>query len=90
MIERDVEQRLIRRVQGLGGECWKLAPLGVIGIPDRLVLLPGGRCAFAEIKAPGEKPRKLQVFWLNRLRGLGFVAVCLDTIEAVEEFVGSL
>ena len=56
MRERDVERRLVRMVLDLGGFAPKLSCPGMDGMPDRLILLPGGRVAFAEIKAPGKRP----------------------------------
>ena len=46
--------------------------------PDRIVLLPGGKCFFAEMKAPGEKPRKLQGHRIAMLRRLGFHVEVID------------
>ena len=45
---------------------------------DRLALLPGGRMAFVEVKAPGEKPRPLQLARHRQLRQLGFKVYVLD------------
>ena len=47
-------------------------------MPDRLVLLPGGHIGFVEVKAPGEKPRPLQLSRHRRLRQLGFRVYVLD------------
>ena len=53
------------------------------GVPDRLLLFPGGKLAFAEVKAPGEKPRPLQVHRIARLRELGFRVYVIDGVEQI-------
>ena len=60
MREKKIEQSLVRAVRAAGGLCPKWVSPGLDGVPDRIVLLPGGRIAFAELKAPGKKPRPLQ------------------------------
>lgn len=57
--ESTVERYLVRRVKELGGLAIKLSPAGMTGLPDRLILLPGARVIFAEVKRPGEKPRPM-------------------------------
>ena len=60
MREKEVEQKLVKAVKLAGGFCLKFTSPGFDGVPDRLVLLPRGRIAFIELKAPGKKPRALQ------------------------------
>ena len=60
MREKEVEQKLVKAVKLAGGFCIKFTSPGFDGVPDRLVLLPKGRIAFIELKAPGKKPRALQ------------------------------
>ncbi len=50
MRESRVEARLVRGVKKLGGLCWKFVSPGTAGVPDRIVLLPGGRVALVELK----------------------------------------
>ena len=50
--EKDVERKLKKRVESMGCKCLKFESPGFTGVPDRLILLPGGRVAFAELKAP--------------------------------------
>ena len=76
--ERDVEQALIRRVKKSGGLCLKFVSPGWSGAPDRLCLFPGGKICFAELKAPGAKPRLLQVKRHSQLKALGFDIVVRD------------
>lgn len=61
MSEKDIEQRLVAAVKAAGGWCPKFISPGTAGMPDRIVLMPGGHLGFVEVKAPGQKPRKLQI-----------------------------
>lgn len=78
MREKQTEQRLLHAVQAAGGVALKLASPSYAGLPDRLVLLPGGHIAFVEVKAPGKKPRAVQRLRMDLLRQLGFRAYVLD------------
>ena len=46
ILERDIERRLVRNVEAAGGLCVKFIPDNRAGMPDRLVLLPGGVVAW--------------------------------------------
>lgn len=73
--ERDIERRLRETVEKSGGLCLKWVCPGWSGVPDRIILLPGGRVIFAETKRPqGGRVSKLQEWWLGRLRRMGFMA----------------
>lgn len=78
MNEKEVEQRLVTAVKEAGGWCPKFISPGTDGMPDRIILMPGGHIAFVEVKAPGKKPRKLQIRRHVRLRHLGFLVFVLD------------
>ncbi len=69
--EREVETYLADRVRRFGGLSLKLLPLHFAGLPDRLVILPGGLILFVEVKAPGGKLSALQKIAHNRLDTLG-------------------
>ncbi len=83
MRERDIERRLVRAIQKLGGLCPKWVSPGWDGVPDRIILLPGGHIAFAELKAPREKPRPLQVRRKAQLERLGFKVYIIDSKEQI-------
>ena len=83
MRERDVEKSLVRAVRRLGGMCPKFASPGLDGVPDRIILMPGARIAFAELKAPGRKMRPLQVKRKGQLKSLGFRVYCIDSKEQI-------
>ena len=61
MNERDIEARFRKAVKDAGGLALKFISPGYAGVPDRIVLMPGGMMCFVELKAPGEKMRPLQM-----------------------------
>ena len=78
MKEKNIEQKFLTAVKAVGGVAVKFVSPGLDGMPDRLALLPGGRMAFVEVKAPGKKPRPLQEARHRMLRRLGFRVYVLD------------
>ena len=83
MREKEIEKKLTQAVKNMGGICPKLVSPGFDGMPDRIVLLPKGRMAFVEVKAPGERPRPLQMARHRLLRRLGFRVYVLDNVEQI-------
>lgn len=77
--EDSVEQHLVKEVKKAGGIAYKFVSPGKRSVPDRIVLLPGGRLVFVECKAPGKPPRADQLREHERLRALGFTVVVLDS-----------
>ncbi len=90
MREKEIEQSLRRAVLKRGGLCLKFISPGWSGAPDRLVLLPEGRLGFVEVKAPGKKPRPLQVARMRILRGLGFYVEVLDDMKRIGEILNDI
>ena len=78
MREITVEQKLMKAVKYVGGIALKFISPGWAGVPDRLILLPGKRLAFVEVKAPGMQLRPLQVKRKRQLESLGFSVYCID------------
>ena len=87
MREKKIEQKLVTAVKKHGGICPKFVSPGFDGMPDRLLLLPHGRFAFVEVKAPGEKPRPLQLSRHRLLRRLGFRVYVLDALEDIDKII---
>ena len=83
MREKELEHMLFKAVRDSGGLAMKLVSPGLAGVPDRLVLFMGGRMAFCEVKAPGEKPRPLQVYRMEQLRKLGFKVFVIDDVNQI-------
>ena len=90
MRESFIEEKLTRAVKQNGGVCWKFTSPGTAGVPDRIILMPKGRIAFVEVKAPGEKPRPLQLSRHKLLRRLGFKVYVLDNIDDIEKIISEV
>ena len=87
MTEKDIEQYLRDKVKAVGGIAYKFVSLGNRGVPDRLVLLPTGKIAFVELKAPGKKSTALQELQQKRISNLGFKVLVIDSKTKVDEFI---
>ena len=78
MLEKEIERKLNRVAKARGGLSMKFVSPGMSGVPDRILLMPGGKAAFVELKAPGGLPRPLQDFRLRQLSDLGFITAVID------------
>jgi hypothetical protein len=90
MQERAIEEKLRVESQKRGGLAMKFISPGLVGVPDRIVALPQGKIGFVELKAPGEKPRKIQVRRMEQLRKLGFLVYVLDDKEKIGEILDDI
>ena len=80
MKESKVEETIRKHAESKGCLFLKLAPVsGSNGKPDRLILAPGGRAMFLELKKPGETLEPLQEWWQRRLRSMGHVSEWCDS-----------
>ena len=87
MRESQIETKLVQAVRQTGGLALKFISPGFNGVPDRLLLFSGGSVAFCEVKAPGQKPRPLQVHRMEQLRALGFSVYVVDSVEGIREMM---
>ena len=84
-LEKDIEKALGRMVGRRGGVCLKWVCPGWSGVPDRILLLPGGRIIFVELKRPkGGEIAKLQQWWADKLGALGFKHFFVKSHEDVK------
>lgn len=87
MREKDIEIYLRDQVKKHGGKAYKFESPGNDGVPDRLVIFPMNRIYFVELKAPGKKPRPLQIKQMATLTSLGCDVRVIDSKEQVDEFL---
>ena len=90
MKESQIETRLRQGVKALGGRAYKFVSPGNTGVPDRLVVLPGGRILFVELKTDTGKLSPMQIRQIDSLRSRGVPVRVLYGMEAVEEFLKGL
>lgn len=91
MKESAVETAIRKHAELKGCVFLKLAPVpGSNGKPDRLVLAPGGKAMFLELKKPGEKLEPLQEWWQRRLRSMGHVSEWCDNAAVGKKLIDDL
>ena len=85
--ERILERKFVTSVKAVGGLALKFTSPSCAGMPDRLVLMPGGKTGFVEVKSPGCIPRPLQLSRHGMLRRLGFMVFVLDEPGQIGEII---
>ena len=90
MRESEVEKQFVAAVKAAGGQALKFTSQTMNGVPDRLVLLIGGKCAFVELKAPGKQMRILQRKRRQQLEALGFPVFCVDRFEQIQPVLDAI
>jgi hypothetical protein len=76
--EKWLEKKLCTEITLSGGLALKFGTPYHTGMPDRLVMMPGGRMAFVELKTEGRRPTRLQEKNISRLRVMGFEVWVID------------
>lgn len=90
MREKEIEKFLVDGVRKMGGVAFKLVSPGNAGVPDRLVVMPGGKIYFAELKTDKGTPTILQCRQMDRLFSLGCDVTLLQGREQVKKFLERL
>lgn len=86
MLEKTVEAALVKRVKELGGIAYKWTSPGRTGVPDRIVMIPGGKIIFVELKSPTGKLTPRQAREHETIRGLGFEVIVINNVEDARAF----
>lgn len=91
-LEKSIENVLRKAVEDEGGVCLKWTCPGHRGVPDRMILFPGGIIAFVELKRPGAKVKAggLQEWWRQRLVEFGFRCYEISMVKQVQQLVFQL
>ena len=84
--EGRIESYFVRQCKSHGLLCYKFTAPSNAGVPDRIVI-GNGRTVFVELKAPGEKPRALQIAVHRQIRAHGGIVFVIDTKNGVDDFI---
>ena len=87
MRESVIEARLRDGVKAMGGICWKFVSPGTTGVPDRIIILPGGKIIFVELKADTGRTSDIQQYRINELQRLGADVRILKGLSQVKAFL---
>lgn len=92
MRESKIEAYLKQQVEAAGGMCLKFVSPGTAGVPDRLVLMPGGKMGFVELKRPGVEAGSgstgaLQNLFAHQARARGFGVYRINSHQEVQSVV---
>lgn len=86
--EKTIEDRLKEGVESeCAGMCIKLYSVFFTGLPDRMLLFPGARIVFVELKSTGKKQSGRQQYVSKQLRALGFTVLVIDTLTDTEMLI---
>lgn len=90
MRERDIERKLVSEIRKMGGEAFKWTSPGNDGVPDRIVMLPGGRLIFVELKADKGRLEPIQKVQIRRIQKLGQEVRVVRGMDGLEEFLNEI
>lgn len=85
--EKQIEAYLVKKIKQLGGKAYKFVSPGNAGVPDRILILPGGKIIFAELKKPGGKTTPLQDVQITALSKLGCEVGIISSIEGADRCI---
>lgn len=89
-LERDIEKKLVAYVKAQGGHTRKWSSPSNTGVPDRIIVMPGGAVGFLELKRRGKKPTPKQEVEMRLLREMGANVTWCDNLESAKNFVDEL
>lgn len=90
MNEKLIEKKLREGVKKLGGIALKFSSQSYTGMPDRIILMPGGKTSFAEIKTTGKTATPMQAMNLEMLNQMGYDARLIDDQQSLDSLLSDL
>lgn len=87
MQEKRLEKMLREKIKTVGGLALKFTSPGYTGVPDRIILLPGGKHYFVELKSSGQKLRHRQVCVKKQFEKLGHEVYVIDSKDTLYAFL---
>lgn len=90
MLEKEIEAVLVREVGKMGGVAYKFVSPGRVGVPDRIVILPGRRPVFVELKTDHGELTATQSVQIRKLRDLGQTVEITYGLDGVKDLLKRL
>lgn len=87
MKESAIEAKLGKMVRTQGGLYFKFVSPGNPGVPDRIVILPGGRIIFVELKTEVGRLAAIQKWQIAEMQKRGMDVRVLKGLPEVRAFV---
>lgn len=85
--EKAIEKYLVEAVKSIDGICLKYSNANMVGYPDRVICLHGGKTVWVELKSRGKKPTKMQTIRQGELASLGHEVHTVDSKQRVDELI---
>ena len=87
--EKEIEAYLVRSVKNKNGLCMKWTSPGNAGVPDRIIMIPGGKVYFVELKAEGKRENlsPLQKNFIRKLKSLNCDVRVISSFKEVDNFI---
>ena len=80
MLEKEIEKKVCDYARKQGCYVRKFTSPQQRGVPDRIIIAPGGAVGFLELKAAGKKPTKLQMHEMGLLKAAGATVGWADSV----------
>jgi G:T-mismatch repair DNA endonuclease (very short patch repair protein) len=89
-LEKDIEAYLVKQVKKRGGLAFKFVSPAHRGVPDRVLIMPGGVVIFVEVKAETGRLSALQNQTISEMRAVGARVCVVWSRSDVDELMGTL
>jgi Holliday junction resolvase len=90
LTESQLEAKIVAYAKSRGCLAYKFSSPARRGVPDRIIVAPGGRILFLEVKREGERPTALQEREIRLLREQGCDAEWCDCLPVAKACIDSL
>lgn len=90
MTEKALEQLLRKGIISSGGLCIKFTSPGMKGVPDRIIILPGKRIYFVELKSGIGVLSKIQIIVHELFKGFGWPVYVIANKEQLQDFLNAV
>lgn len=85
--EKEIEKRLTTKLKNLGCLVYKFISPNNAGVPDRIVIYPGGRVDFIELKTLSGRLSPLQAAQIDKLKRKGAKVYIVVGLAGADDYV---